>query len=254
MRKLQDKTVEKEFFNKLALERHKRRLNPEEVVTRITTYVSNHLRNEDKLDGLILDAGCGNSEFGKKLAEYGCSVIGVDISPEMAQDANFNPVLGFTAIEGDIEKPDLFESESIDGILCCGILHHFPSLEASCLLENFFRWLKPGGFVFTYEPNGSNPIMKISNIFGKIFSKINLFSQHISPNDVTHTYFTYRRAFQRRGFTLLSATTIMDKNVTPLPRLLAISILIKQFLLSLSNKCFSFPCGGSALFMIFKVA
>lgn len=257
MKKLQTKTIERELFDKLASRRDKHYSNSKEVITRITTYVSEYLQNEGKLDGLILDTGCGDGKFGKELARLEYSVIGVDISPEAVREANFNSVPGFTAIEGDLEKPDLFELASLDGILCCGILHHFPNIEASCLLRNFFRWLKPGGVVFVWEPNGSNPVMKISNILGKFIlrspiKKLNLFSQYISPNEVVHTFFTDKRAFQKRGFTLVNTTTITAKtNLASLPRLLAILIVVKRFLLLLL-KILPFPYGRPALFMVFK--
>lgn len=249
---LQFKRRERNFFNKLALESSGHSVNSGETISRITTHVSKYLRNEGKLEGLILDAGCGNGELSKGLARLGYSVIGVDISPKMVQEANLNPVHGFTAIEEDIERPDLFKPASLDSILCCAILHHFPSIQASCLLENFSCWLKPGGLVFVWEPNGSNPMIKMPNMLGRKFRNF-LFSEHISPNEVVHTFPTYKKAFKEAGFTLVDVNVWTNKSVGLYHGLLAFWTLTKEFLLSIS-RVLPFPYGGSALFMIFKGA
>ena len=88
----------------------------------------------------------------------------------------------------------MFDSEIFDLIICPFILHHFPTINT--VLGNLTNWLKPNGFVIILEPNGSNPVGRISKfirhriefVFGKEFPIKHGWS---TPNETDHSMGTY---------------------------------------------------------------
>ena len=59
-------------------------------------------------------------------------------------------------IEGDAENLP-FETESLDGVLLSGLVHHFP--DPRRLAAEVARVLKPGGRFVAFDPNRMNPFM-----------------------------------------------------------------------------------------------
>ena len=104
---------------------------------------------------LVSDIGCGSGVFTNLLSEKGLMVCGVDISPKLILLAEKKyPNLHF--LVGDAEQL-AFESNSLDGVLLSGLIHHFP--DSSLLAQEVHRVLKPNGRVFAFDPNRMNPFM-----------------------------------------------------------------------------------------------
>ncbi len=108
----------------------------------------------------ILEAGCGTGEFGRLLAHVGSSVIGADISRDMINENKKRTgcMVNYTPYYTDIETLGIFLPDTFDIILCINFLHHFQN--RSTVIRNFHCWLKPGGCVYIYEPNGDYPAHK----------------------------------------------------------------------------------------------
>lgn len=105
--------------------------------------------------GLIADLGCGSGVFTSLLAANGFKTLGLDLSHKLLVSGGVrSPHLQFMA--GDVEFLPL-RSESLDGVLLSGILHHLPD-PTHCVRE-VFRVLKPNGVVVTFDPNRLNPFM-----------------------------------------------------------------------------------------------
>ncbi len=72
----------------------------------------------------VADIGCGSGAFTELLRQSGFDSVGLDISPKLiALGRRKYPGLEF--IEGDAERLP-FETNSLDGVLLSGLVHHFP--------------------------------------------------------------------------------------------------------------------------------
>lgn len=103
----------------------------------------------------IYDMGCGSGVFTSYLAiAYPNSkLIGLDIS----KGCIFRAKKDFPQIEfrtGDVESTKI-KSNTLDLVCYTGILHHFPDF--SKVAREAYRILKPGGRLFSYDPNFYNP-------------------------------------------------------------------------------------------------
>ena len=92
----------------------------------------------------ILEAGCGSSSALK--IPDNAYVVGVDISEQQLRK---NELLD-ERHHGDIQNYT-FAEESFDMIICWNVLEHLPKPERA--LENFARWLAPGGIMILALPN-----------------------------------------------------------------------------------------------------
>jgi SAM-dependent methyltransferase len=93
---------------------------------------------------VVLEAGCG----ARSMVTFPSPrrVIGVDISQEQLRrnDVISDPILG------DLQRP-LFARPSFDAIVCFDVLEHLPHPERA--IENYCRWLAPGGVIVLGMPN-----------------------------------------------------------------------------------------------------
>ena len=112
---------------------------------------------------VFLDYACGTGEYAIKASQFGAKLsIGIDISGEsintaraIAKRSGVENVTRF--YQGDCEKTEL-PDESIDVVLCCGMLHH---LDLNYAYPELQRILKPGGKILAFEALDYNPIIKL---------------------------------------------------------------------------------------------
>ena len=86
----------------------------------------------------VLDLGCGDGSLTAKLLEFGCEVVGVDSSPEMAAAANARGIDARVADAAQLE----FEQE-FDAVFSNAALHWMQDYRR--VLTRVARALKPGG-------------------------------------------------------------------------------------------------------------
>ena len=120
----------------------------------------------------VLDVGCGDGRFSRRLAEMGLQVISIDFSPvavERAQKRVRDSGLekSITVLQEDLTKLNM--TEKFDGVFCHGVLMHIPDQEAA--ISNIFNVLNEGGRVVFSELNMYAPELvarrTISRIMGK---------------------------------------------------------------------------------------
>jgi SAM-dependent methyltransferase len=103
----------------------------------------------------VADLGCGSGAFTELLRRAGYQSVGLDISPKLVALGR-RKYPGLELIEGDAENLP-FETESLDGVLLSGLVHHFPNPRR--LAAEVQRVLKPGGRFVAFDPNRMNPFM-----------------------------------------------------------------------------------------------
>lgn len=102
----------------------------------------------------ILDVGCASGAFSKRLVDLGFKVTGCDISLEAIKAPTKNIRKNCNFIACDIEN-SCFKDNLFDACFCADILHHFPDIQK--LIFELKRITKPGGYIFTSDPNKLNP-------------------------------------------------------------------------------------------------
>ena len=94
-------------------------------------------------DSVLLDLGCGTGNYTAALQQIAKSVIGIDISQGMIDQAKAKyPEIKF--ICGDVANL-AFDSETFDGAFSIQVLHHVKKREM--FLEEAYRVLRKGGYI-----------------------------------------------------------------------------------------------------------
>ncbi len=97
---------------------------------------------------MVVDLGCGNGQISIPLAERGAEVLGIDVSPAMAEqlrsEAKRRGLSTLDAIALPVEELDL-PPASADLIVSSYALHHLRDPDKARLVETAITWLRPGG-------------------------------------------------------------------------------------------------------------
>ena len=131
------------------------------IVNRSNSFVQNWIKKESK-NNIFLDYACGNGVNARVAAASGASLsLGFDISGvsiensiKFAREEKLENIRFFQADAENTKLPD----NSIDRIICSGMLHH---LDLSYALPELRRILKPGGKILAVEALDYNPIIKL---------------------------------------------------------------------------------------------
>lgn len=111
-----------------------------------------------RIDGRVLDAGCGTGEKAIRLARFGYRVVGIDYAPVAIDEARDRVVhAGQTAavrlMRGDLTTLP-FPDASFDAVVIWGVLMHVPELERA--IAELCRVLKPAGKIVVYDAHASS--------------------------------------------------------------------------------------------------
>jgi len=111
----------------------------------------------------ILDVGAGLGESSVYFAMQGAEVVYNDISPEMGRAAEklaqrYGVTLEYAI--APVERLSL-DNEQFDIVYCANLMHHVPPQDHDHWLESMQRSLKPGGWLYTWDPLKYNPVINI---------------------------------------------------------------------------------------------
>lgn len=147
-------------------------MNEEELRKLISKYNPYHKSVDDRVvevskylnlnldsNSLVLDAGCGEGEWSKLCNYIKGEIVGTDI---IAEDLRRNRNVKFRVC-GTIESLP-YKDNLFDLIICEWVVEHLNNPEA--VLKEFYRVLKPGGYLFILTSNILNPVMLLG---GKLF-------------------------------------------------------------------------------------
>jgi predicted TPR repeat methyltransferase len=94
----------------------------------------------------VLDAGCGTGLAGQALRDAGFdgTLLGVDLSPDSVALAAERGIYDAVVV-GDLQQPLGCEDQSVDAVVCVGVLTYVPDVAA--IWGEFCRVTRPGGLV-----------------------------------------------------------------------------------------------------------
>jgi ubiquinone/menaquinone biosynthesis C-methylase UbiE len=116
------------------------------------------LQNCDDLGTkLALDIGCGQGHYAQFLNNRAKNVIGVDFSFNNVRNT-LKIKCNKNALNTDGKKLP-FKSKTFDFCYCINVIHHLTSREAQKqFIEEMFRVVKPGGYIFIFDLSIKNPL------------------------------------------------------------------------------------------------
>ncbi len=155
------KQEEATFHDKHREDGDKKRANKKWYTTteKSKNYLDKWIKNNSN-NLIFLDYACG---FGGSTIKAGLNnakkAIGIDISlvsiKKATQKAEEKKLSNTIFLVDDCEKTKL-PNNSVDRILCCGMLHH---LDVSNAFQEMHRILKPGGKILALEALNYNPLI-----------------------------------------------------------------------------------------------
>jgi dolichol-phosphate mannosyltransferase len=101
-------------------------------------------------DSRLLHAGCGSGQVDKDIGEK-IQISALDISPEALSIYRKSNKNYRELIHGSIFDMPI-QSGSLDGIYNLGVMEHFTEAEVMQILREFYRTLKPGGYIILFWP------------------------------------------------------------------------------------------------------
>ncbi len=140
----------------------------------------------------VLDIGCGTGQSRQIYADKSRRYVGLDLSAESIERAR-RKFPQSTWVQGDARSLPLPDN-SFDLVAFSSVLHHIDGLQQP--LCEARRVLRPGGFVFAFDPNLLHPAMALFR-----HPKSPLYSSKgVSPNECPLLPKTLRTAFRQAAF------------------------------------------------------
>jgi len=133
------------------------------AATKLSVEYTDNWIKENSEGKICLDYACGNGIYAFKMAEAKAEfILGLDISDisianckELANEKGLDSKTSF--FQADCENT-LLPENSIDTIICSGMLHH---LDLTKAFPELLRILKPGGKILAIEALDYNPAIKL---------------------------------------------------------------------------------------------
>ena len=151
----------------------------------------------------VVEVGCGTGLITQRLARSGASILAIDISPELLEQARARGLdpNQVRFVEGRFEDCGL--DGTFDAVVGSSVLHH---LDVTPALQRIRELLRPGGIMCFAEPNILNP----QNAVQKNVKWIKRWAGD-SPDEIAFVRWKLKAALQCAGFT--------DIEVRPFDRL-----------------------------------
>jgi cyclopropane fatty-acyl-phospholipid synthase-like methyltransferase len=116
------------------------------------------LAEAGRLDGRLLDVGCGTGEHVLMAAAAGLDATGIDIAPtaiRLAEAKAAERGLAATFVVGDASRATF--AEPFDTVLDCGLFHTFADADRATFVRHLEATVRPGGRFFMLCFSDSEP-------------------------------------------------------------------------------------------------
>ncbi len=140
----------------------------------------------------VLEVGCGTGYFTKELVKRDAFITAIDISPDLLETAKSIVISKNVLFRIENAYSLTFGDNSFDSIIGSSVLHH---LEIDSALSEFYRTLKPGGWLYFTEPNMLNPQLIIQKNVSFIRKKMGE-----SPDETAFFRWRLRKRLLKYGF------------------------------------------------------
>jgi predicted TPR repeat methyltransferase len=112
----------------------------------------------------VLDVGCGTGLVGRELRNrgFGGRLLGLDLSEASLTVARESGAYD-TLDRADLQQPVTLEDDSVDAVVCVGVMTYLPDVEATW--REFARVARPGGIVVAtqredlWQPRGCQAVI-----------------------------------------------------------------------------------------------
>ena len=162
-------------------------------------YIYEYLKNKDYHN--LLDIGCGTGYLIQMLSkEKEAEYIGLDLSPQMIQQANHKNIPNAKFVEGRSDALP-FEDNTFDVVTCSQSFHHYP--ETNPPLQEALRVLKKGG-LYILSDTGVGP-------FGMVGVKLDdfLYRCFATTGDCNISYLKkMKKDMMKNGFEIVEAKKV----------------------------------------------
>jgi 2-polyprenyl-3-methyl-5-hydroxy-6-metoxy-1,4-benzoquinol methylase len=113
--------------------------------------------------GRVLDVGCSSGYLAEPLSRRGCTVVGVELDPDAAREAERWCERVFV---GDVETMELpLDPGSFDVVVCGDIVEHLR--DPGAVVARLRPLLRPGGRLVVSTPNVANWAVRLSLLGGR---------------------------------------------------------------------------------------
>lgn len=152
----------------------------------------------------VLDIGCGQGIFAKKLMEKGCKVTGCEIDRKLVREAR---KAGVRVLHCDAEKDPLPKGR-FDYITCLDIIEHLKQP------EEFLKKLKgKSKYLILSAPNAGWIKNRITILFGNV-PRANAFTKHLgSLHYWLWSYSQFKQMIEKLGFEIIDEKKIKIPNI-----------------------------------------
>jgi len=141
-------------------------------------HLLNRFAEEVRGRGLVADLGCGPGHVARYLHDQGVTVVGIDVSPQMIEEAKrLNPELEFRV--GDMRALDLSPA-SLAAVVAFYSIVHFEPDELPAVMAELRRAMAPGGLALVAFHVGHD-VVHVDELFG---APVNLDFRLHAPADV----------------------------------------------------------------------
>jgi ubiquinone/menaquinone biosynthesis C-methylase UbiE len=148
--------------------------------------------------GEVCDMGCGPGHVARYLKQRGVSVLGLDLSPEMLEQARkLNPDISFR--EGNMMSLDI-PKETLAGITAFYAIVNIPAHSLPAVFEQMARVLKPNGLLLLAFHVG-NEVLQEHELWGyKISMDFLLFPSREVGKYLEESGFTVDEIIEREPY------------------------------------------------------